>query len=88
MVPSEKKQKAPAPVVAEAKKMYILDTNVLLHDPDALFSFEDSLVAIPITALEELDTFKSESSQRGFNAREVIRHLDILRGQVLPFGGR
>lgn len=64
-----------------AEKMYILDTNVLLHDPDALFSFEGSLVGIPIMVLEELDTFKSQSSQRGFNAREVIRQLDVLRGR-------
>ena len=62
-------------------KMYILDTNVLLHDPESMFSFEDSLVGIPIMVLEELDTFKSESTQRGFNAREVIRHLDVLRGK-------
>ncbi len=71
--------------VAEAphseKKMYVLDTNVLLHDPEAIFSFEGSLIAIPIFVLEELDTFKSESTQRGFNAREVIRHLDVLRGR-------
>ena len=64
-----------------SEKMYVLDTNVLLHDPDSIFSFEDSLVAIPIMVLEELDTFKTESTQRGFNSREVIRHLDILRGK-------
>ncbi len=72
---------AAAPEATAANKMYILDTNVLLHDPDALFSFEASNVAIPIFVLEELDTFKSESTQRGFNAREVIRHLDVLRGR-------
>ena len=78
-----------------SEKMYILDTNVLLHDPEALFSFEHSLVGIPIMVLEELDTFKSESTQRGFNGREVIRHLDVLRGRgslgegvLLDNGGR
>lgn len=64
-----------------AEKMYILDTNVLVLDPDAIFSFGESLVAIPIMALEELDTFKTENTQRGFAARELIRHLDVLRGK-------
>ncbi len=64
-----------------SEKLYILDTNVLLHDPDSIFSFEKSFVGIPIMVLEELDTFKSESTQRGFNARELIRHLDLLRGR-------
>ena len=67
--------------MAVDKKLYVLDTNVLLHDPEAIFSFEHSVVGIPIMVLEELDTFKTESSQRGFNCREVIRHLDILRGR-------
>ncbi len=62
-----------------SKKMYILDTNVLLYDPASLFDFEGSQVGIPIMVLEELDTFKSESTQKGFNSREVIRHLDALR---------
>ena len=62
-----------------AKKMYVLDTNVLLYDPASLFSFEGSQVGIPIMVLEELDTFKSDSSQKGFHSREVIRHLDALR---------
>lgn len=61
------------------KKIYILDTNVLLHDPEAIFSFEKSNVGIPVTVLEELDHFKSESTQRGRNTRESIRNLDLLR---------
>jgi PhoH-like ATPase len=60
-------------------KIYILDTNVLLHDPLSLFSFENSHIAIPIMVLEELDHFKAEQSLRGRNTREVIRHLDALR---------
>lgn len=63
------------------EKIYVLDTNVLVHDPEALLSFDKSVVGIPIMVLEELDRFKGESSQRGFNSREVIRHLDILRGR-------
>jgi len=52
-----------------------------VHDPQAIYAFEDSVVAIPIAVLEELDKFKSESSQKGFNSREVIRALDLLRGK-------
>lgn len=61
------------------KKIYILDTNVLVHDPRALFSFENAHVGIPIIVLQELDQFKAENTQRGRNTREVIRFLDILR---------
>lgn len=61
------------------KKIFILDTNVLIHEPQALFSFNNSEVGIPLTVLEELDQFKGETSARGKNARETIRLLDILR---------
>ena len=59
--------------------MYVLDTNVLLHDPRSLFSFGSALVGIPIMVLEELEQFKRESSGRGKNARETVRYLDQLR---------
>jgi PhoH-like ATPase len=61
------------------KKIFLLDTNVLLHDPMSLYSFGDSTVAIPMMALEELDKFKRETADRGRNAREVSRRLDQLR---------
>ncbi len=61
------------------KKLYILDTNVLIHDSKALFSFKGAHIGIPITVLQELDRFKSETTSRGRNAREVIRTLDKLR---------
>ncbi len=61
------------------QKMYILDTNILIHDPEAFFEFSPEIVGIPTMVLEELDHFKTENSQRGRNARETIRHLDILR---------
>lgn len=72
------------------KKTYILDTNVLIYDPRAIFRFEDNEVVIPIFVLEELDKFKRESSDRGRNAREVARILDPLNlrdGANLPNGG-
>ncbi len=62
-----------------ARKNFVLDTNVLLHDPRAMFSFADNHVVIPIYVLEEIDTFKKELSDRGRNAREVARRLDALR---------
>lgn len=62
-------------------KNYILDTNVLLHDPTSVLNFKDNNVLIPIEVLEEIDRFKRESTERGQNARNVSRMLDGLRGQ-------
>src|SRR5438477_24121 len=61
------------------KKIFVLDTNVLIHDPKSLFSFTGAHVAIPAVVLEELDQFKGEGTERGRNSREVIRNLDQLR---------
>ncbi|MBU1239354.1 PhoH family protein [Myxococcota bacterium] len=58
---------------------YVLDTNVLLHDPEAIFSFGNNDVYIPIYVFDELDKFKKELSQRGKSAREVIRKVEALR---------
>ncbi len=61
------------------KKTYILDTNVLLHDPQALMRFADNDVIIPMVVIEELDNFKTSADERGKNARLISRHLDELR---------
>lgn len=61
------------------KKNYVLDTNILLHDPHAIFRFDDNNVIIPIYVIEEVDQFKREGSERGRNARQVVRLLDDLR---------
>jgi PhoH-like ATPase len=73
---------------------YVLDTNVLLHDPQALSGFGESSVLIPIEVIEEIDRFKREAGERGKNARAVSRILDGLRahgrlsqGVQLPNGG-
>lgn len=58
---------------------FVVDTNVLLHDPSALFVFQEHEVIIPIVVIEELDRFKRDEGDRGRNARECIRHLDRLR---------
>ncbi|MGH7330416.1 MAG: PIN domain-containing protein, partial [Polyangiaceae bacterium] len=61
------------------RKNYVLDTNILLHDPRAIFRFEDNNVIIPIFCIEEVDQFKREGSERGRNARTIARLLDELR---------
>ena len=63
----------------EGRKHFVLDTNVLLHNADALFMFDDNRVVIPFTVIEELDTFKTNNDHTGRNARQVIRYLDALR---------
>jgi PhoH-like ATPase len=76
------------------KKTFVLDTNVLIHNPKALESFEDNIVVVPLAVIEELDTFKKSQDEKGRNAREVARMLDEMRqkgklqeGVNLPNGG-
>ena len=60
------------------KKIFVLDTSVILHDHNSLNCFEENDVAIPITVLEELDNFKRGNDTKNFEAREFIRILDRL----------
>ena len=76
-------------------KNYILDTNVLLHDPNSLVNFKENTVLVPIEVIEEIDHFKRESTELGRNARTVSRMLDGFRGEGslsagvdLPNGGK
>lgn len=76
------------------KKIFVLDTNVLLHDPQSLFAFHDNEVIIPAIVLEELDSKKRLADELGRNARSVSRLLDQMReeghlheGITLPGGG-
>ncbi|MCX5648422.1 MAG: PIN domain-containing protein, partial [Planctomycetota bacterium] len=62
-----------------AKKYFVLDTNVLLHDPGALTAFADNEVVLPFRVIEELDKFKKGSDDISRHARQVIRFLDRLR---------
>ena len=64
-----------------SRKNFVLDTNVLLHDPKAVHAFADNTVIIPIKVIEEIDTFKKELSERGRNARAIARLVDSLRGE-------
>ncbi len=69
------------------QKNYILDANVLIHDPKSIFHFADNTVIIPIGVIIEIDRFKKERSDRGHNAREIVRRLDTIRqGQSLAAG--
>ncbi|MFM7312515.1 MAG: PhoH family protein, partial [Cyanobium sp.] len=61
------------------RKTFVLDTNVLLHDPAALTRFQDNHVVIPIEVVEEIDRFKRDPSEKGRNARQISRLLDDLR---------
>lgn len=76
------------------KKIFVLDTNVLLHDPQSLFSFDDNEIIIPAIVLEEIDSKKRLADELGRNARHVSRLLDQMRekghlheGIELPGGG-
>lgn len=60
------------------KKIFVLDTSVILYNHSALYSFEENDVAIPITVLEELDHFKKGNDTKNFEAREFIRTIDKL----------
>tara|TARA_B100001778_G_C18556701_1_gene615735 strand:+ start:139 stop:1473 length:1335 start_codon:yes stop_codon:yes gene_type:complete len=62
----------------KSKKIFVLDTSVILHDHNALNCFEENDVAIPITILEELDNFKKGNDTKNYEAREFIRILDRL----------
>lgn len=63
------------------EKIFILDTNVLIHNPQALFSFDEHRVVIPIVVLEEIDLFKKGVDEKSRNARQIGRYLDSLRCQ-------
>jgi PhoH-like ATPase len=65
------------------KKLFIIDTNVLLHDYKCIYNFEENDVIIPIVVLEELDKFKRGNDLINFHAREFTRELDKLSGDML-----
>lgn len=75
----------------KSKKIYVLDTSVILHDHNAVNNFEENDIAIPITVLEELDNFKRGNDTKNYEAREFIRFIDKLAGDStlehwLPLG--
>ena len=70
-----------------AQKLFVLDTNVILHDSNCIRNFQEHDVAIPITVLEELDKFKRGTEDINFQARQFLRDLDQLTGDLLSTTG-
>jgi PhoH-like ATPase len=75
-------------------KIFVLDTNVLIHDPEAILYFEDNEVVLPITVIEELDKLKRGNGEIPYSARQTLRLIDSYRetgklsaGVTLPSGG-
>jgi PhoH-like ATPase len=73
--------------MGSAKKIFILDTNVLLHDYQCIYQFQDNDLVIPIVVLEELDKLKKGNDQINYHAREFTRELDKISGDKLFNGG-
>ncbi len=69
-------------------KIFILDTNVILHDHTCIYQFQDNDIMLPITVLEELDKFKRGNDLINFQAREFVRLLDEIVGDELFNGGK
>ncbi len=76
-------------------KYFVLDTNVLIHNPESIHSFADNTVIIPITVVEELDRFKNNSDKRGMHARHALRSIDkqvrkgaLKEGAKMKNGGK
>ncbi len=69
------------------KKLFVLDTNVILHDSSCIYQFQENNIVIPISALEELDRFKKGNESLNYHAREFLRVLDSLSGDNLFNGG-
>lgn len=72
---------------AAAKKIFVIDTNVILHDSSCIRNFKEHDVVIPIAVLEELDQFKKGNEPINFHAREFVRSLDTMSGDKLFDGG-
>ena len=70
-----------------AKKNFVLDTNVILHDYKCIENFQENDIYLPIVVLEELDKFKKGSDQINYNAREFVRELDTLTSNDLFLKG-
>lgn len=77
--PGAKRQEKAGAAGMKGVKHFVLDTNVLLHNPDALFVFQENHIVIPYPVIEELDAMKRREDDVGRNARAAIRHLDRIR---------
>lgn len=71
----------------QRRKVFVLDTNVILHDSTCIYQFEEHDIVVPMTVLEELDQFKKGNASLNYHAREFVRALDSLSGDRLFDGG-
>jgi len=91
MIVAEKKRPAvnnQSDVIEERKvtrKTFVIDTNVLVHDPECIKKFKDNDVVIPLSVLEELDSLKRHADEVGKNAREMMRYIDSLKDETGNF---
>ena len=69
---------------APIAKAFVLDTNVLIHDPNAILNFDEHLVIIPMTVLEELDKLKAGNNSVAADCRSAIRLIDSMIGELSP----
>ena len=72
---------------SDMKKLFVLDTTVILHDAECIFKFEEHDIGLPITVLEELDRFKKGDGDIHYQARQFLRSLDDLTGDAISDGG-
>ena len=70
--------------MAETRKIFVLDTSVVIHDPQCIQTFGDNDVVVPLALISEIDGFKTGEDQKGFNAREFSRET---AGQIVKFTG-
>ena len=68
-------------------KIFVLDTNIILHDSRSIYNFQENDLVIPIAVIEELDKFKKSTDVLGYNAREFMRKIDILSADKNFFKG-
>ena len=70
-------------VMPKKTKIFVLDTNIILHDDKAIYNFQDNDIVIPITVVEELDKFKRGNDTLSYNAREFVREMDRISDNSL-----
>ena len=73
--------------MTKSSKLFVLDTNVVLHDAGCIYNFKENDIVIPITVIEELDQFKRGHGDLNFQAREFLRSLDAHGCTAVRGGG-
>lgn len=84
MQPGGAMTRSEKPAASQSPIFYVLDTNVLIHDPSAIWNFDEHDVVLPMTVLEELDNLKSGRAALGADSRQAIREIDRILGSAAP----